>query len=222
MSKRRDRIRRAELARKEARETITEQSKTLTDIDEKAIQIFRANVVLAGIIVSGLSIAVNSESPSTTAFLNPFTKFGAVLLFLATILASVTYTSTNEAIGVNPEDITERILEHRFDYDLVEEALAEEYSRWIAKNYRSNVQNALLFSLTLVTTVMAICYFFIGAVEIYRSSLPWYTNVGSLALFGFVAKLSGLWGQLDRWATETNPRDRFEAWCRRWWSRLPL
>lgn len=206
-----ERIRRAQLARKEARETIEEQSETLSDIDEKAIQIFRANVVLAGIIVSGISIAVKSDGPAT-ALLNPFTKFGAVLLFTATILASVTYTSTSEEIGVSADDITKRILNERYDYDLVEEGLAEEYSTWIATNYRANAQNALLFTMTLITTVMAICYFFIGAIEIYRNTLPWYTNSGAMGLFGVVAKFSGLWGQLERWYQITNPQERFHSW----------
>lgn len=211
-----DRVRRAKLAREEARETITEQAETLSDIDEKAMEIFRANVVLAGILVSGVSIAVQSNGASTTAIFNPFTKFGAVLLFTATVLSSVTYTSTSEEIGVSSSDITESILNQRYDYRLVEESLAEEYSAWIAANYRSNVQNALLFTLTLLATVMSICYFFVGAIEIYRNSLPWYTNLGLVGIFLIVAKVSGLRGQLKRWYRETNPKDRFFDWLGAW------
>lgn len=214
-----ERIRRAKLARKEARETIDKQSATLSDIDEKAIQIFRANVVLAGIIVSGISIAVRTEGPPAD-FLNPFTKFGAILLFLATIFASVTYTSTNEEIGVNPDDVTERILNERFDYDLVEEGLAEEYSQWIADNYRANAQNALSFTMALLTTAMAICYFFMGAIEIYRDTLPWYANFASFVLFLGIAKFSGLWGQLKRWYRVTDPKKRFHNWLSGWSNRL--
>lgn len=215
-----DRIRRAKLARQEARETINEQARTVTDIDEKAIQIFRVNIVLAGILVSGLSIAVQSSNASTTSLLNPFTKFGAVLLFVATVLSSITYTSTNQQIGVSSDDITHRILNMDYDYDLVELGLAEEYSDWIASNYESNVQNALLFTVTLLTTVMAICYFFLGAVEIYRESLPWYTNVGAAVLFVIVAKLGGLLGQLNRWVRATNPRKRVCQWLAAWEDQL--
>lgn len=215
-----DRVRRAQLAREEARETIDEQSQTLSDIDEKAMQIFRANVVLAGIIVSGISIAVNSDSATTTALLNPFTKFGAALLFTATVFAAITYTSTTEEIGVNADDITERILNDRFDYDLIEEALAEEYSVWIASNYRANTQNVLLFTVTLVATVMAIYYFFIGAIEIYRDPSPIYTNVGAVGLFLIVSKVSKFWEQLNRWRRRTNPRKRFHNWITTWKDRL--
>ncbi|WP_135825378.1 hypothetical protein [Halorussus ruber] len=207
-----DRLKRAKLAREEARETLSEQAATLSDIDEKAMQIFRANVVLTGIIVSGVSIAVQANEADTTAILNPFTKFGAVLLFTATVLASATYTSTSEEIGVSSDDITENILNRDYKYTLVEEGLAEEYSSWISQNYRSNVQNALLFTLTLLATVMAICYFFLGAIEIYRNSLPWYTNLGVGVVFAVIVKISGLRGQLKRWYRETNPQKRFLGW----------
>lgn len=218
------RIRRAQLAREEARATIDEQTTTLADIDEKAIQIFRVNLILAGVLVSGVSIAVQSDNASTTTLLNPFTKFGAALLFSSTVLAAVTYTSSREEIGISGEDITDRILETRFDYDLVEEALAEEYSTWISKNYRVNTQNALLFTLTLLTAVMAICYLFTGAVQIYRQPLPWYTNVFLVAVFLVVAKFSGLYGQVKRWNDLTNPRGRLGDWLRQcgWRVRHPV
>lgn len=211
-----DRIRRAELVRKEGRETISEQSATLSDIDEKAIQIFRVNVVLAGVLVSALSITVESSNATTAALVNPFTKFGSVLLLAATVLASVTYTSTNEKIGVNAADITNRILNDEFDYDLVQLGLAEEYGVWIANNYRVNARNALLITLTLVTTIMAICYLFVGAIEVYATELPWYTNLGGVALFVVVAKLSGLWGQLERWWYLTDSQKRFREWLFDW------
>ena len=215
-----DRIKKAKLAREEARETLREQSATLSDIDEKAMQIFRVNVVLSGIIVSGVSITVQANDTATTAILNPFTKFGSVLLFVATVLSSATYTSTSEEIGVSSDDITGNILNEKYEYTLIEESLAEEYSSWISQNYRSNVQNALLFTTTLLATVMAICYFFLGAIEIYRDSLPWYTNVGAVAVFFVISKISGLKGQLERWRRETNPRKRFLGWLRNLYFRL--
>lgn len=211
-----DRVRRAKLVREEARETISEQSATLSDIDEKAIQIFRVNVVLAGVLVSGLSITVQSSNATTAGLVNPFTKFGSVLLFTATVLAAVTYTSTNEEIGVSAEDVTNRILDDEFDYDLVQLGLAEAYGVWIANNYRINARNALLFTLTLLTTIMAICYLFIGAIEVYNPGLPWYTNAGALVLFAVVAKLSKLRIQFERWWHLTSPQKRFSNWLLGW------
>lgn len=215
-----DRIRRAELGREEGRKTLNEQSATLSDIDEKAIQIFRVNVVLTGVLVSGLSITVQSNNATTASLVNSYTEFGGVLLFAATVLATVTYTSTNEEIGVNAADIKNRILNDEFDYDLVQLGLAEEYSAWIANNYQVNARNALLFTLTLLSTIMAICYFFLGAVEIYTDGLPWYSNVGAIALFAIVAKLSRLRVQFEQWWRLANPDEQFYDWLRHWWSYL--
>lgn len=209
-----DRIRRAQLARAEARMTIDEQTAKLSDINEKAMQVFRVHIVLTGILVSGISISVRLKTATASAVLNPFTELGVVLLFTSIVLSALTYTSTHGEIGVSPDDVTERILEEQFDYDLVEEGLAEAYSTWIGENYRANTRNALLFTLTLLATVMAICYLFLGAVEVYSTSLPWYANLFSLTLLAVVGKSSGLPGQLRRWQNLTNSRVRFRSWTR--------
>lgn len=213
---RNDRIRRAQLARAEARETIDEQTAKLSDIDEKAMQVFRVNIVVIGILVSGISISVRLNPATTSALSNPFTEFGVVLLFASTVLASVTYTSTRGEIGVSPDDVTERILQQRFDYDLIEEGLAEAYSAWIRENHRANTGNAFLFTLTLLATIMGIAYLFLGVIDVYSSSLPWYANLWSLALLAIAGRLSGLRGQFRRWRDVTNPRARFRSWVRLW------
>lgn len=215
-----NRVRRAQLARAEARMTIDEQTAKLSGINEKAIQIFRVHVVLTGILVSSISISVRLQTATASAVLNPFTEFGVGLLFISIVLSALTYTSTHGEIGVSPDDVTERILEERFDYDLVEEGLAEAYSAWIGENYRANTQNALLFTLTLLATVMAICYLFFGAIEVYSTSLPWYANLLSLTLLAVVGKSSGLPGQLRRWQRLATPRQRFRAWFKARWAAI--
>ncbi|WP_276300331.1 hypothetical protein [Halorussus lipolyticus] len=210
-----DRVRRAQLARTEARETIAEQTAKLSDINEKAVQIFRLNIVVVGILISGISLSIRSEVVTASALSNPFIEFGVGLLFSSIVFASVTYTSTRGEIGVNPDDVTDRILEDRFDYDLVEEGLAEAYATWIQENYRANTKNALLFTLTLLTTVTGICYLLLGAVEVYTAPLPWHTNLWGLTLFVLLGKLSGLPGQLRRWRKMANPENSIRSWSKR-------
>lgn len=207
-----DRIQRAKLAREEARETIDEQTAKLSEINERAIQVFRLNVVLIGVLVSIISISIQSKTATAFALSNSFTGFGVGLLFASIILAAMTYTSTRGEIGVNRDDVTDRILESQFDYDLVEEGLAEAYGTWIWENYRVNTGNALLLTLTLLTTVLGICYLFLGTVEAYSASLPWYTNLWSIALFVIVGKASGLLGQLRRWWSLTDFENKIRSW----------
>jgi hypothetical protein len=208
-----ERIRRAQLAREEARNTIDEQSETLSDIDEKAIQIFRINVVVASILASGVSIAVSAEYTTIETLMDTYTKLGCTLLFLSTLCASVTYTSTSERIGINGETIEDEILNRDYDYDLVEEAIALAYRDMIQYNYRKNASNALYFTITLFAAVASIVYLAFGVAEIYNPDFNslWLDGVVILFFIGF-GKASGLYGTLIRWRRLTTPYQRMKQW----------
>lgn len=212
-----ERIARAQLAREEARKTIEEQSATLSDIDEKAIQIFRSNLVVAGILVTGLSIAVSAENVSSHTLITPYTATGSVLLFASMILSATTYTSTSEKIGIAKSAIDESILDQKYDYDLVEEEIALKYGHMIRYNFEKNASNALLFTLTLVATVGAICYLALGIVDIYRPRvIDPSINLLMVGFFLLFGKTSGLYGTLRRWWQLTDPLDRLSKWVVHW------
>lgn len=212
-----ERVARARLAREEARQTIEEQSATLSDIDEKAIQIFRINLVVASILVTGLSIAVSAENVPAHTLITSYTATGSILLFSSIILSATTYTSTSEKIGIAKSAIDESILNQRYDYDLIEEEIALKYGQMIRYNFRKNASNALLFTLTLMVAVGAICYLTIGIVDIYRPRLidP-STNLLIIGFFLLFGKTSGLYGTLHRWWELTDPFDRFRKWVVHW------
>jgi len=216
-----ERVVRARLARKEARQTIDEQTATLSDIDEKAIQIFRISLVVASILVTGLSIAVSAENVSATTLITPYTTVGSILLFTAIILSSVTYTSTSERIGIAKSAIEESILNQEYDYDLVEEEVALQYGHMIRYNYKKNASNALLFTLTLFVAVGAICYLALGIVEIYDTDIIHPSiNVLIFAFFLLFGKISGLYGTTYRWWQLTDPSKRFWTWVSEWKDRI--
>lgn len=216
-----ERVARARLAREEARQTIEEQTAKLSDIDEKAIQIFRINLVIASILVTGLSIAVSSDSVSSHTLITPYTMTGSVLLFASIILSATTYTSTAEKIGIAKEAIDESILNQRYDYDLVEEEIALKYGHMIRYNFKKNASNALLFTLTLMVAVGAICYLTLGIVDIYGSKIikP-STNLFVLSFFILFGKISGLYGTMHRWWELTDPLKRTKAWLLNWKSTI--
>lgn len=212
-----ERVVRSRLARKEARETITEQTATLTDIDEKAVQIFRINTVIASILVTGVSIAVSSESADYESLITGYTTVGAFCLFGSILLAAITYTATSSRIGINAETIGDSILNQDYDYDLVEEQIALEYGEMIQKNYEKNTSNALLFTLTLLSTVAAICYFAIGMVDIYGSGgVHPGINVLTALIFVVFGKFSGVYGTARRWWRLTDPGERLRSWIIEW------
>lgn len=208
-----DRIHRSQLARQEGRATVEKQIETLSDIDEKAIQIFRGNLVLSGILVSAFSIVVDSQ-PTPTELLTIYTKTGGVLLFLGTVLAALTYTSTTEEIGISKSDIGE-ILNQDYDYQYVEEGLAEQYGEYIKHNYAKNVSNALMLILTLSATVGAITYLFIGVLDLYSGlTITFEVNFLVLGFFAIFWKYAGLYKAIPEWVNETAPFSRLVAWVK--------
>lgn len=214
-----ERVERARLARTEARQTIDEQTQTLSDIDEKAIQIFRINLVIASILMTGLSISVSNDNSTYDSLITPYTIAGSVLLFLSIILASVTYTSTSERIGIAKDTIEDSILNQEYDYDLVEEEIALAYGTMIRYNYKKNASNALLFTLTLLTAVTAISYLAIGIVDIYNS-VHYSINIVMVVFLIVFGKVSGLYGTIKRWRELTDPFTRFQNWVTDWWKRI--
>ncbi|ELY41177.1 hypothetical protein [Natronorubrum sulfidifaciens] len=214
-----ERVERARLAREEARETINEQTQTISDIDEKAIQIFRINIVVASILMTGLSIAVSNDLASVSTLITPYTATGSVLLFLSIILAAITYTSTSERVGINKDTIEDSILNQKYDYDLVEEEISKAYGNMIRYNFKKNVSNVLLFTFTLLAAVVAISYMAIGIIDLYDSIHPCI----NILMLGFVlvfGKFSGLYGTTNRWRKMTDPRGRFQEWGQKWRNRI--
>ena len=206
-----ERVERARIARKEARETINEQTETLSDIDGKAIRIFRINLIVTSILIAGLSIAVSSDQTSYDTFITIYTTFALFLMFLSMILAAMTYTSTSSRIGIAKNTIRDSILNQDYDLDLVEEEIAYSYGDMIRYNYKRNASNALLFTLTLLTTVGSILYLVIGLVDIYNS-IHISINGVAFVLLLIVIKFSGLYGMTRRWFELTDPHGRLADW----------
>jgi hypothetical protein len=208
-----ERIQRAQLARQEGRETISEQTDTLADIDEKASRIFRLNLLLLSVLASGFSVALSEYPDTYEKFLTSYMQFGTSLLFLSMILASVTYTSTASRIGIARGAIDDSILNQNFDYDLVEEEIAKEYGRMIHENYKRNATNVLLFTFSLMSVVGAITYLAIGLVDISLSNgFPHVVNIVVIVFFLIFGKMSGIYGTYQRWKDLTSPYVRFRSW----------
>jgi len=212
-----ERVERAKLARKEARETISEQTDTISDIDEKAIKIFRINIIVASILASGVSIAISADYTTYDTLINPYTKAGSAFLFISIIAASITYTSTSERIGIAKDTIKDSILNLDYDYDLVEEEIALAYGNMIQYNFKKNATNVLYFTLTLLTAVASIIYYTAGIVDIYNS-IPNHLAVNALIFVFFIGfgKASGLYGTIIRWWQLTKPPKRAKAWGEDW------
>jgi len=208
-----ERIRRAQLARSEARETISEQTDTLSDIDDKAIQVFRLNLLLAGVIATGFSVASTNNDASIGLLVNQYTAIGYIFLLISIVFASLTYTTTATRIGLQRQTLEEEILDLDYDYDIVEEEIAIKYAEMVERNFEKNVSNVLLFTLTLIATVAAVVYFATGLLNIrVEESLPLFTHLVIFLFLLIFGKLSGVYGTIYRWWTVTDPHKRLWEW----------
>ena len=104
-----DRAELLEITREEAHRTIDKQIETLEDIDEKASQILRLNLLLLSIVLTGFSIiAADNGVASVTnesAIVNPYLVIGILSIILSTTVAAFTYTASNKKSGMSGRDI---------------------------------------------------------------------------------------------------------------------
>ena len=159
----------AAATREELRTTFDYQVERLREIDNKAIEILKANLLLIGIVVTGGSIVVQTTF-DLLAFLNPFTVVGGLLLLASTGLAAVTYTASDLRGGLDLSAVDAVIAAERGgaaeDADGAEfdERLLRSYAEWIDYNARVTAVNDLLATMTVLLIFVAFVYVIAGVV----------------------------------------------------------
>ncbi|MFC5277813.1 hypothetical protein ACFPM1_03385 [Halorubrum rubrum] len=165
----------AATVREELRTAFTYQVERLREIDTKAIEILKANLVLIGIVVTGGSIVVQTEV-DLGGFLNPFTLAGGILLLVSTGLAAVTYTASDLRGGLSIADVDAVIAAERGRTGSEEsgvdgtedrppgfdERLLRSYAEWIDYNARVTAVNDLLATVTVLLVFLAFVYVVAG------------------------------------------------------------
>ena len=152
-----------ELTREELQRTFEYQVQRLREIDAKAIEILKANLLLFGLVVTGGSIFVQTAI-TIEPFLNGFILVGVGLLLVSTALAGITYTSSNLRGGLDAADIERAIAaqhEHRAEF---REQLLRSYAQWIEYNARVTAVNDMFATVTVLLVIVAFVYIGVGLV----------------------------------------------------------
>lgn len=173
----------SQLAHEELKLTFEYQVQRLQEIDEKAIEILKANLLLIGIVVTGGSILIQTELP-VGVFLNFFTVVGGLLLLLSTGLAAVTYTASNLRGGLDSDAVESALASDDGEF---EPRLLRSYADWIAYNARVTAVNDLLASITVLLVFVAFVYVVAG-VAVGAVGL---STVGSAAAFVVLTVVMG-------------------------------
>lgn len=147
------------LAREETRTTFEYQVARIGEIDTKAVEILKANLLLIGIVVTGATVLVQTPFDAAV-FFNVFTAVGAALLFVSTALAGVTYTASNLRGGLD-SDAIERSIAGDSDGEF-QARLLRSYGRWIEYNAQVIAVNDILITATVLLVVVSFAYVVAG------------------------------------------------------------
>ncbi len=150
----------SETVQEEMRLTLESQVERLREIDSKAIEILKANLLLIGIFATGISILAQTGI-DIGGFVNLFTLFAGLLLLVSTALAGITYTSSNIRGGIDGQAL-ERSRDAAYTDDEFDEALVESYGRWIEYNAEVTAVNDILITVTVLLVVDAFVYLVAG------------------------------------------------------------
>ena len=177
------------LTREEMRTTFEYQVERLREIDSKAVEILKANLLLIGILVTAGTILVQTEF-DPMAFLNAFTITGGFLLFVSTSLAGVTYTASNLRGGLDADAVERAVAGHeRGSDEAFEKQLLRSYGRWIEYNARVTAVNDLLVTATVLLVIASFAYVIAG---VAAATADLSTFLMGVAFVGFTVPMAWL------------------------------
>ncbi|QLK27203.1 hypothetical protein HYG81_06260 [Natrinema zhouii] len=199
-----------ELAREELRTTFDYQVERIQEIDEKAIEILKANLLLIGLVVTGGSIVVQTDL-DIAPFVNIFSITSALLLLVSTGLAGVTYTASNLRGGIDGDAVDAALATARgdpeSDADRFEVRLLRSYGQWIEYNARVTAVNDMFATITVLIVIAAFVYVVAGIAvgalgpSMLVSVIAFLALTAALVwLGGFAYYMDHLGASDERWA----------------------
>lgn len=149
---------------KEARRSLDAQIDKIESVDQLAVSLFRINILFAGLLLTGLSVTVQSKSVDPQQFLNFSSLVGSFVLWIALMASAMTYTSSSIDLGVAPQFFDN---DHPDDPEELSEGLVDRYQNWMRHNSRIYSTNRYLITLSLITTFSAVNLFVAGAASAF-------------------------------------------------------
>lgn len=200
-----------EISREEAQRTIDRQIETLDDIDDKAVKILRLNLVLIGILLTGISIASSEYGDGfgtlQTVF-NWYISAGLLSIIASTALAAFTYTASSKRGGMSSRDIKE-LVENDLPPETNLEGIVESYADWIQYNYEVNTKNAPLGTGILLLLLYGLILVAVGVYHGFVEETGYGTIVAVIGILLLCTWRSGIVSQTRRYFrhSDADPRD---------------
>lgn len=147
----------------ESKRTLDHQLNWIQQIDNKAVRILRANILLLGLILTALSLSTRTEILNISQFINLFSIFGLLSLVASSMGAGITYISSSFEAGIGSNDIGD-IIDSNYKKSEFERKLARSYSNWIEYNQYVLGFNAVLITVTIIGVIDSITYLVGGVI----------------------------------------------------------
>lgn len=176
------------VTREEAREALDHQIDALNDIDDKAVQTLRLNVLLLGVVLTLASVLASSTvTPVIRRMANSLLVAGVVSSAASMVTAIWVHTSTPYRVGAGPADLHASLSEKPPEDELLA-ALLYNYATWMEQNARLNRRDGIALFASHVCLFLAMGYYASGVVfGVYVSHVEWwYSLLITAALLGFV------------------------------------
>jgi len=182
------------ILREEAQRTVEQQVSTLNDIDTKASRILRINIVLLGLLVTGLSYISQAEGVAVAGFDNRYFVAGMGSVVLSSALAGLTYSASEIDGGVGADNIA-ATLDSGVDSEQFSEFLLKNYAMRINFNRSTNVRNAPLVTTTVLSLVAGLGLVGLGTFHAFYGPVPDSWSVAFAVGLGLYAWFTGLFDQ---------------------------
>lgn len=139
----------------EGRQTVDRQVEWIRQNDRKAIRVLRTNLILAGLLLTALSLLVRTDEFAVEPYVNLYTGMGIITLLGSTVFAAITYVSSGFEGGIQWTEIDDTV-DHEYGEKRWYERLALGYSDWIEYNALVLKFNAILSTTTILLVIDAV------------------------------------------------------------------
>lgn len=163
----------------EARDTLNQQIYRNEQVDQKALGIFRLNLLLMGLLLTIFTLIVDTDVQEGR-FISEWSIGALVFLLISTLFAAMTYTSTSYDVGIST-DMIEDSEYGRFDSNSdLEHDLRDMYHEALDHNNKVGQFNAYFITIAIVALLNSIILI-TGAIGVGFSE--YYDTTASTGLF---------------------------------------
>ena len=177
----------------ECRRTLAYQLESISELDAKAVSVFRTTVLIGALFLAVLSVLAETSPQMLSALANRYTGLGLTTLLVSSSMAVLAHTASRLETGIHPQHFVD-VSDAGYTPLELEWGLTAGYTHWLARNQRTNMKKAALLTGSMVVLVAALVHISLGVyvavVDRHTVALVLVSWIG-LGLFTAASDLAG-------------------------------